>query len=74
MRRELRRERRYDAIILDPPTFGRGAGGEMYRIERDLKTTLELARDLLSETPRFLKSTGSSITFPHAPGRPYTFR
>ena len=54
MRRELRRERRYDAIILDPPTFGRGAGGEMYRIERDLKTTLELARDLLSDRPLFV--------------------
>ena len=54
MRREIRRGRKYDAIVLDPPTFGRGAGGEMYKIERDLKETLALVRDLLSETPLFV--------------------
>lgn len=54
MRREIRRRRRYDAVILDPPTFGRGAGGEMYRIENDLRETLGLARDLLSEDPMFV--------------------
>ena len=54
MRRELRRERRYDAIVLDPPSFGRGANGEMYKIERDLKDTLSLVRDLLSERPLFV--------------------
>ena len=54
MKREIRRGRRYDAVILDPPTFGRGAGGEMYKIERDLKETLGLVRDLLSDMPRFV--------------------
>ena len=54
MRREIRRGRKYDAVILDPPTFGRGAGGELYKIERDLKDTLALVRDLLSATPRFV--------------------
>ena len=54
MKRELRRGRRYDAIILDPPTFGRGAGGEMYKIERDLAETLGLVKDLMSETPCFV--------------------
>ncbi len=54
MRREVRRGRRYDAVILDPPTFGRGASGEMYKIERDLKETLELAKDLLSAQPLFV--------------------
>ena len=54
MRRELRRGRRYDAVILDPPTFGRGAAGEMYKIERDLKETLDLAAELLSERPLFV--------------------
>jgi len=54
MKREVRRGRRYDAVILDPPTFGRGASGEMYKIERDLKETLSLVRDLLSDTPRFV--------------------
>ena len=54
MRREIRRGRTYDAIVLDPPTFGRGAGGEMYKIERDLKDTLALVKDLLSEKPLFV--------------------
>ena len=54
MKREIRRGRRYDAIILDPPTFGRGAGGEMYKIERDLKETLALVDGLLSAVPRFV--------------------
>ena len=54
MKREIRRGREYDAIILDPPTFGRGAGGEMYKIERDLKDTLGLVKDLLSERPSFV--------------------
>jgi len=54
MRREVRRERRYDAVILDPPTFGRGANGEMYKIERDLKETLMLVEAVLSSRPRFV--------------------
>ena len=62
MKRELRRGRRYDAIILDPPTFGRGAGGEMYKIERDLPETLGLVKDLMSETPCF------ALFSSHTPG------
>ena len=62
MAREVRRGRRYDAIILDPPTFGHGAGGETYKIERDLKTTLDLTRQLLSERPAFVLFSS------HSPG------
>jgi len=54
MRREVRRGRRYDAIMLDPPTFGRGAKGEMYKIERDLRETLRLVGELLSDNPLFV--------------------
>ena len=54
MRREIRRGRKYDAVILDPPTFGRGAGGETYKIERDLKVTLGLVKELLSDRPAFV--------------------
>ncbi|MGN0846105.1 MAG: class I SAM-dependent methyltransferase [Kiritimatiellia bacterium] len=54
LRREIRRERRYDAVIFDPPTFGRGANGETYKIERDLKETIDLVRGVLSETPLFI--------------------
>ena len=54
LRREVRRGRRYDAVILDPPTFGRGANGELYKIERDLQETLGLVRDVLSDKPLFV--------------------
>ena len=54
MERELRRGRRYDAVIFDPPTFGRGANGEMYKIERDLKKTLSLVKEVLSGHPLFV--------------------
>ena len=49
--REIKRGRRYDAVILDPPSFGRGAQGEVYKIERDLPRTLELCASLLSDDP-----------------------
>lgn len=66
MRREIRRDRHYDAIILDPPTFGRGANGETYKIERDLGDTLALVKDLLTQKPLFVlfssHSPGLSIT------------
>jgi 23S rRNA (cytosine1962-C5)-methyltransferase len=66
MKREIRRDRRYDAIILDPPTFGRGAGGEMYKIERDLGETLSLVKGLLSDRPSFVlfssHTPGLSVT------------
>ena len=54
LRREIRRERRYDAVIFDPPTFGRGANGEMYKIERDLQETIDLVKGVLSEAPLFV--------------------
>lgn len=62
MRRELRREREYDAIILDPPTFGRGQNNEIYKIEKDLPETLSLCRRLLSKHPAFL------LLSAHTPG------
>ena len=60
--REQRRGRRYDGIVLDPPTFGRGKDGEMYKIERDLPETLRLCRELLSDRPLFL------LLSAHTPG------
>ena len=54
LRREVRRGRRYDAVILDPPTFGRGANGELYKIERDLQETLGLVKEVLSAKPLFV--------------------
>jgi len=54
MEREIRRGRAYDAIILDPPTFGRGTQNEVYKIEDDLPKTLSLCLALLSKNPLFV--------------------
>lgn len=54
LKRELRRGSRYDAIILDPPSFGRGASGELFKIEDDLIPILHNCRELLSVNPLFL--------------------
>lgn len=54
LKREIRREVRYDGILLDPPTFGRGSSGEVFKIEEDLVPLLELCRSLLSSRPRFI--------------------
>lgn len=52
--RELRRGSKYDAIILDPPTFGRGAKGELFKIEEQIIPLLKSCRDLLSDDPLFV--------------------
>ncbi len=52
-RRELKRGRRYDAIIMDPPTYGRGSTGEMWRLEDHLWELLTECRALLAEQPLF---------------------
>lgn len=44
--REVRRESRYDLIALDPPSFGRGSSGQVWKIETDLPRLLECCRDL----------------------------
>ena len=52
--REVRREKRYDGIILDPPKFGRGPKGETWRIESGLPELVGDCRKLLDEDSRFL--------------------
>ena len=52
-RRELKRGRRYEAIIMDPPTYGRGSTGEMWRLEDHLWELLLACRALLAEQPLF---------------------
>jgi len=51
VRRELRRGRRYDGIILDPPKFGRGPDGETWRLEADLPELLATCQQLLRTDP-----------------------
>ena len=52
--REVRRGRRYDGIILDPPKFGRGPEGEVWRLEEHLSGLVADCRRLLDERSRFL--------------------
>jgi 23S rRNA (cytosine1962-C5)-methyltransferase len=52
-RRELKRGRHYDAIIMDPPTYGRGSTGEMWKLEDNLWELLLECRALLTENPLF---------------------
>ncbi len=62
LQREQRRGMHYDGIVLDPPSFGRGKQGEVFKIERDLQEILQLCRKLLSEKPLFVIFTS------HTPG------
>ena len=55
--REVRRARRYDGILLDPPKFGRGPTGEVWRLEENLSPLLSDCRKLLDENSRFLVLT-----------------
>lgn len=55
--REIRRGKRYDAIILDPPTFGHGRNKEIYKIDDALSLTLEKCWALISDTPVFILLT-----------------
>jgi 23S rRNA (cytosine1962-C5)-methyltransferase len=52
--REVRRGRRYDGILLDPPKYGRGPDGEIWRLEEDLPGLIADCRKLLDKDSRFL--------------------
>ena len=52
--REIRRGRKYDAIIMDPPSYGRGPSGEVWRLEENLYPFVELVSGVLSEEPLFI--------------------
>ena len=54
VKREIKRGNKYDAIVMDPPSYGRGANGEVWSIEKDLEGLLELCVSILSEEPAFL--------------------
>lgn len=54
VRREINRGRRYDALIMDPPSYGRGPNGELWKIEEDLYDFVELCSGALEKTPLFV--------------------
>ena len=51
--RELRRGNRYDAVIMDPPSYGRGPNGEVWKIEDAIYELVKLCAEVLSEDPLF---------------------
>ncbi len=52
--REIRRGKRYDAIIMDPPSYGRGPDGEVWKLEQKLYPFVELTSRVLSDQPLFV--------------------
>ena len=52
--RETRRGKKYDAIIMDPPSYGRGPSGELWKIENDLCDFVNMCKNVLSDNPLFV--------------------
>ncbi len=61
MAREVRRGKRYDGIVLDPPKYGRGPDGEIWELYRDLPGLVAAARALMDKDSRFLVLTVYAI-------------
>jgi len=64
VKREIRRGNKYDAIIMDPPSYGRGSNGEVWDIEKDLYPLLELCTELLSDNPLFFQINSYTTGLP----------
>ena len=66
VQREIRRENRYDGIVMDPPSYGRGPGGEVWKLEEELFGLIELCKGVLSDDALFFLvnsySTGLSAS------------
>ena len=54
VQREIRRGNKYDGIIMDPPSYGRGPGGEVWKLESELFPLVNLCAQILSEEASFL--------------------
>ena len=65
VRREIRRENKYDAIILDPPKYGRGPNGEIWDFFNDLPILLELITQVLTREPIFIILNSYAIRSSH---------
>ena len=64
--REIRRGNKYDAIIMDPPSYGRGTNGEVWKFEENISDLIELCIKVMSDDPLFFLinsyTTGISST------------
>ena len=63
VRRELRRGNHYDGILMDPPSYGRGPGGEVWKLEDELYGLVDLCAEVLSDTPLFFLINGYTTGF-----------
>lgn len=63
VKREIKRGRKYDAIILDPPKFGRGNKNEVWKIEKDLPRLLDQCKMLLSSHPLFILINAYAVSY-----------
>lgn len=54
LKRDIKRGERYDAIIMDPPSYGKGPKGEVWKIEEQLPDLLRFCREVLSDQPLFI--------------------
>ncbi|MDD6878914.1 MAG: class I SAM-dependent methyltransferase, partial [bacterium] len=54
VKREIRRGNKYDAIVMDPPSYGRGSNGEVWDIEKNLLGLLRLCNEILVDYPLFV--------------------
>lgn len=61
--REIRRGSKYDGILLDPPKYGRGADGEVWRFETDIAPLLKDCAALLSDDASFMILTAYALRF-----------
>lgn len=64
--REVRRERKYEAIVLDPPKFGHGPKNEIWKFEEDFPALLKLVRQLLSDQPLLVIATVYAVRLSYA--------
>ncbi len=58
LKREIKRGRKYDAIIMDPPAFGHGPKDELWKIDEDFLNLMDLCKELLSDDPLFILING----------------
>ena len=65
VKREIRRGNKYDGIIMDPPSYGRGANGEVWSLEKDLEELLKLCKEILSDDFLFLIINTYSTNLPN---------
>ena len=64
VKREIRRGNKYDCIIMDPPSYGRGANGEVWSLEKDLEELIKLCKEILSNDFLFMIINTYSANLP----------